>query len=161
MIKIGQEAIDFTLKDQNGSDLHLDDLRGKKVILSFHPLAWTPVCTSQMKALEENFDRIKSLNAVPVGISIDSVPCKAAWAKELGIKRLRMVSDFWPHGLLAISYDLFRDKEGFAERANVILNEHHHVVWTKLYRPLRTVPDIEEVIASLWTVEKETSPTPS
>jgi cytochrome oxidase Cu insertion factor (SCO1/SenC/PrrC family) len=38
-IKIGDEIEDFILKDHNGKEVHLNDFRGKKVLLSFHPLA--------------------------------------------------------------------------------------------------------------------------
>ncbi|NLX74574.1 MAG: redoxin domain-containing protein [Synergistaceae bacterium] len=41
VIKVGQEALDFKLKDQNGKEVNLKDFKGKKVLLSFHPLAWT------------------------------------------------------------------------------------------------------------------------
>jgi len=41
VIKVGEEAIDFQLKDQNGDEVKLKDFEGKKVLLSFHPLAWT------------------------------------------------------------------------------------------------------------------------
>ena len=39
----GAKAPDFTLKDQNGKTVKLSSLEGKKVLLSFRPLAWTPV----------------------------------------------------------------------------------------------------------------------
>ncbi len=41
-IKIGSNAIDFTLKDQNGKEVNLESFKGKKLLLSWHPLAWTP-----------------------------------------------------------------------------------------------------------------------
>ena len=41
--KVGDEAKDFTLKDQNGNEIKLSDFKGKKALLSFHPLAWTSV----------------------------------------------------------------------------------------------------------------------
>lgn len=41
MIKVGEQAIDFTLKDQHGDEVSLKNFRGKKVLLSWHPLAWT------------------------------------------------------------------------------------------------------------------------
>lgn len=41
VIKVGEEAIDFSLKDQNGKVVSLKDFKGKKVLLSWHPLAWT------------------------------------------------------------------------------------------------------------------------
>jgi peroxiredoxin len=43
MIEKGSAASDFTLKDQNGKAVTLSSLKGKRVLLSFRPLAWTPV----------------------------------------------------------------------------------------------------------------------
>ncbi len=57
IVKINDKAKDFTLRDQTGKEIHLSDLKGKKVLLSFHPLAWTSVCALQMKSLEENRER--------------------------------------------------------------------------------------------------------
>jgi peroxiredoxin len=44
VIAIGSPAPGFTLNDQNGKKVSLGKLRGRRVILSFRPLAWTPVC---------------------------------------------------------------------------------------------------------------------
>jgi len=43
MIEVGKPAPDFSLKDQNGKVVQLSSLKGKKILLSFRPLAWTPV----------------------------------------------------------------------------------------------------------------------
>ena len=48
-LRTGEIAPDFVLKDQNGKDFRLSELRGKRVLLSFHPLAWTEVCAKQMQ----------------------------------------------------------------------------------------------------------------
>jgi peroxiredoxin len=42
-IQKGETAEDFVLKDQNGKEFKLSSMKGKKVLLSFHPLAWTSV----------------------------------------------------------------------------------------------------------------------
>ena len=52
MIAVGAKAPDFTLEDQHGNKVSLSDFKGRKVLLSWHPLAWTSVCTDQMRALE-------------------------------------------------------------------------------------------------------------
>jgi len=148
MIENGISAPDFTLKDQDGKECRLANLAGKKVLLSFHPLAWTKICAEQMKSLEANYDRFESLDAVALGISIDSVPCKGAWAKELGITRTRLLSDFWLHGDVAKVYDIFRDTDGFSERANIIIGEKQEVLFAKVY-PISQLPDIEEILKLL------------
>ena len=145
VLQIGEDAPDFILKDQEGKEFRLSDLRGKRVLLSFHPLAWTGVCAKQMQSLEDKISVFESLNTVPVGISVDSVPTKKAWASQLGIKRVRLLSDFWPHGGVARPYGLFREKDGFSERANVIVDENGKVIFSKVYE-LGELPDIQEII---------------
>lgn len=148
VIKTGQKAADFILKDQHNTEFKLSDFRGRKVLLSFHPLAWTKVCARQMQSLEKNFKTLDLLNTVPIGLSVDTVPTKHAWAKSLKVKKLRMLADFWPHGKIAKTYELFREKEGFSERANVIVDEFGKVIWVKIY-PIKELPDIKEVIKNL------------
>lgn len=147
-IKPKDNAEDFTLSDQDGKQIHLSDLKGKKVLLSFHPLAWTSVCAEQMKSLEKNRERLDELNTVALGISVDTVPSKKAWAKELGIKNTRLLSDFWPHGGVAIKYGIFRQNVGLSERVNIIVDENQKVIFVKVY-PVAQLPDIEEIIRVL------------
>jgi peroxiredoxin len=82
-----------------------------------------------------------------VGLSVDSVPCKAAWAKSLKIRKTRILADFWPHGAVAKSLGLLRT-EGFSERANIIVDEAGKVMFVKVY-PIKQVPDIKEILAAL------------
>jgi peroxiredoxin len=141
----GGKAGDFTLSDQNGQVFRLSDCAGKKVLLSFHPLAWTPICATQMQDLEKNADRFDRSNTVAVGLSIDGVPCKKAWAESLGVRRTRLLSDFWPHGEVARSYGIFRDANGFSERCNILVGEKGEILFVKVY-PIKQVPDIKEII---------------
>lgn len=109
-VKTGDKGKDFVLKDHQEKDQSLAALKGKKVLLSFHPLAWTNICAQQMKSLETHKEEFARLNTVALGISIDSVPCKAAWAKELEISTTPLLCDFWPHGEVAQAYGIFREK---------------------------------------------------
>ena len=144
-IAVGDIAPDFVLKDNRVQDVRLSDYRGKKVLLSWHPLAWTGVCANQMKALEENLAEFEKYNTVPLGMSIDSYPSKNAWAKELGIANVKLLADFWPHGKVAQDYGLFLEEKGFSERANVLIDEEGKVIWVKTY-DVPVLPDIEEVL---------------
>jgi peroxiredoxin len=147
-VKAGDIAGDFTLQDHNGNNFILSGQRGKRVLLSFHPLAWTAVCTKQMVSLEENFEVFKSLNTVPVGLSVDAVPSKKAWAENIGIKKVPLLADFWPHGGVANIFDIFREKNGFSERANIIVDEKGVITLFKTY-PLSQLPDINEIIEAV------------
>ena len=145
MISVGSKAPDFTLKDQNGKIVKLSSLKGKKVLLSFRPLAWTAVCHDQMRSLEENHLRFDESNTVALGIGVDSVPSNKAWAQSMDIKNTRLLSDFWPHGEVARLYGIFRDKDGFSERANILVDEEQKVVFVQVY-PTSQLPEIEPII---------------
>ena len=144
MLEIGSKAPDFSLKDHNGKTVKLSSFKGKKVLLSFRPLAWTAVCHDQMRLLEENHLHFDELNTIAFGIGVDSVPSNKAWAYSMDIKDTRLLSDFWPHGEVAKSYGIFRDKDGFSERANIIIDEEQKVVFAKVY-PTAQLPDFEEL----------------
>ena len=144
-IDVGDMAPDFTLKDNRVQDVSLSEYRGKKVLLSWHPLAWTAVCAQQMKSLEDNLAEFEKYNTVPLGMSIDSYPSKNAWAKDLGIANVKLLADFWPHGKVAQEYGLFLDDKGFSARANVLIDEAGKVIWVKIY-DIPELPDIEEVL---------------
>jgi peroxiredoxin len=146
LIEIGATAPDFSLKDNKGEIVTLSQFKGQKVLLSWHPLAWTSVCTDQMRALEANWDRFMSLNTVPLGMSVDPAASKTVWSAVLSIRNVRLPSDFWPHGKVASDYGIFVEKTGASERANILIDETGKVIWVKVY-PTRQLPDIQEVFA--------------
>lgn len=148
VVAVGSRVRDFALPDQEGKEVRLSSFRGKKVLLSWHPLAWTGVCSLQMKSLEKNRRAFARLGAVALGLSVDTVPSKKAWADSLKIKETRLLSDFWPHGKAAKSLGLFRTDYGTSQRANVILDETGKVLFVKVY-PIKVLPPIEELLAVL------------
>jgi peroxiredoxin len=148
LIAVGDIAPNFSLKDNKDQDVKLSDYKGKKLLLSWHPLAWTPVCTDQMRALENNWDTLQKLNTVPLGFSVDAQPCKKVWATALVLDNLKILSDFWPHGKVTQDYGIFIEKDGISERANIIVDENGIVRWVKVYPPTQ-LPDLNEVIQVL------------
>lgn len=51
MIKLGEKVKRFKLKDQHGVAFDSTGVKGKRLLLSFHPLAWTSICAKQMQSL--------------------------------------------------------------------------------------------------------------
>jgi peroxiredoxin len=148
VVSIGRRVRDFSIPDQDGKQVRLSTLRGKKVLLSWHPLAWTSVCAKQMKTLEKHRRAFAKLGIVALGLSVDTVPSKGAWATSLKIKETRLLCDFWPHGKVAKALGIFRQVEGSSKRANLILDETGRVVFVKVY-PIKELPDIEEILTFL------------
>jgi len=147
-MKEGLELRDFTLIDQNKEKFTLSRFVGRKVLLSFHPLAWTVICSEQMVSLEEHWSDFMALNSIALGVSVDTVPSKKAWANSLGIERTKLLSDFWPHGEVSSMFGVFREADGFSERANLIVDEEGRLVFSKIY-PIKELPDIGEVLGVL------------
>jgi len=152
-LKVGLKAKRFALPDQNDQEFGLADFKGKRILLSFHPLAWTSVCAEQMKSLEKTRGAFESLNTVAVGVSVDTVPSKKAWANSLGIKNTRLLSDFWPHGKVARLYGIFRREDGISKRVNIIIDENQTIAFFKIYK-LGQLPDIQEIVDMLKKMPK-------
>ncbi|MDO6708454.1 thioredoxin-dependent thiol peroxidase [Photobacterium sp. 1_MG-2023] len=69
----GTPAPDFTLLNQEGEPVSLNDFKGKKVLAYFYPKAMTPGCTVQACGLRDSKAELDALNVVVLGISIDPV----------------------------------------------------------------------------------------
>ena len=148
IIKTGEKAPDFILHDQSGAEISLSSFKGKKVLLSWHPLAWTAVCTDQMRSLERNFTRFEEKKTVVLGLSIDSQPSKSVWARALSLNKVKILADFHPSGEVAKAYGIFNEELGSSERANILIDEIGNVIWAKHYER-HTLPDVEEVLQQL------------
>jgi peroxiredoxin len=75
-----------------------------------------------MPALEADIDRFAEANTQVLGISVDYTAANAAWAESLGMGRLPLLSDYWPHGATAQAYGVLRE-QGFTERATFIVDK--------------------------------------
>jgi len=71
-MNINDKAPDFTLQDQNGKELSLNDFRGKAVVLYFYPRADTPGCTIESCEFRDTYEPIQKTGAVLLGISPDT-----------------------------------------------------------------------------------------
>ena len=73
MIETGAEAPDFTLPDQDGSEVTLSNFRGSPVVLYFYPKADTPGCTTQACGIRDHSADYEAAGATVVGVSPDPV----------------------------------------------------------------------------------------
>lgn len=128
--------------------VRLSDFRGRSnVVLAFHPLAFTPVCSAQMQTYEREQERLKALEAHVLAISLDAGPSKKAWADSLGGVSYDMLSDFHPRGKVAADYGVLRD-DGLAERAIFIVDKAGVIRWTR-HHDIPDQPDIDELFDAL------------
>ena len=129
MIAAGQPAPDFTLRNQDGEKVSLGDFRGKKVLLVFYPLDFSPVCSDQLSIYQEVKPEIEAKGVTMVGISVDSGFAHKAFQEKLGIDTV-LLSDFEPKGEVAKAFGSYIDGAGIANRTLVLLDEDGTVAWT-------------------------------
>src|SRR5436190_20666773 len=85
-LKAGDPAPDFALMNQDKTVINLRDLRGRKVVLLFYPMDFSPVCTTEHCTFGPALGKISGTeNAAVFGVSCDSPFCHAAFRKQYGI----------------------------------------------------------------------------
>lgn len=72
-LKAGMPAPVFSLPDQDGNAVSLNDFSGKKVLVYFYPKAMTPGCTVQAHGMRDSQPQLADLNVVVLGVSTDPV----------------------------------------------------------------------------------------
>jgi peroxiredoxin (alkyl hydroperoxide reductase subunit C) len=155
-LKVGDMAPDFELPAVEGErvlTVKLSDYREKKnVVVSFHPLDWTPTCGAQVPAFDADREKFSKLGAQVLDISVDSIPSKVAWQKkEIGILQTPMCADFYPHGKVSEQFGVLRLEPpfpGVSERAVFIVDRRGKIAFAKVY-PLDQAPNNEELLEAL------------
>jgi len=92
-VKVGDAAPGFTLKNQASEDVSLSDFRGTKILITFFPFAFSSVCTTEMRKLQEDFNNNLDLDVQVLGISVDS-PYTLRAFRESNNVTFPMLSDF-------------------------------------------------------------------
>ena len=143
-LSVGETAPDFELPSHQGGTVKLSSFRGSRhVIVAFHPLAWTPVCATQMQNYEQDNAWFEDHDAHVLGVSVDAVPSKVEWAKSLGGISYDLLSDFHPHGAVAEAFGVAREG-GISERALFVVDKEGTIAFAKVY-DIPTLPDNAEV----------------
>src|SRR6202161_2894194 len=105
-IQVGSPAPDFALKDQSQKEVKLSDFKGKKVVIVFYPLDWSPVCTNEHACLVQDLKKFESLDAQILGISVDSAWSHKAFAEKMHIS-YPLLADFQPRGAVGDKFGVY------------------------------------------------------
>jgi peroxiredoxin len=147
-LPVGTRAPDFALKDAAGDTVRLSDYRGKPVVLVFYPLDWSPGCSQQLDLYQSELAEFERRGAVVLGISVDSIYSHGAWAAVRGIT-FPLLADFHPKGAVAQAYRVYRENDGFSERALYVVDPDGVIRYSHVSPFLHHVPDIRDLLAAL------------
>lgn len=101
LLKVGDKAPDFLLKNQYGQTVSLSDYAGKKnVVLFFYPKDETPGCTKEACTFRDNYEILQELGAEVIGINNDNTSSHKSFADKNNL-----------------SYQLVSDEEGITRKA--------------------------------------------
>ena len=150
MVKVGDTAPDFTLKNTSKEAITLSENRGKTVILAFYPGAFTGVCDQEMCSLQENLAKLNDCNATVLGISVDSPWANAEFSRRYNLE-FELLSD-----LDRVAVEAYDAKfvglggiEGYvsANRVVIIIDSDGTVQYRWVAENPGVEPDYEEIVS--------------
>lgn len=138
MIREGDEAPDFTLQADDGTEVSLSDYRGKKVVLYFYPKDGTPGCTREAIEFRNIFEEFMKEDAVILGVSKDSVQSHQKFKRKHELP-FTLLSD--PEGKVLDLYGVWKKRSLYGrtfmgtERTTFLIDERG--ILKKIYRKVK------------------------
>ena len=145
-LQIGQPAPSFTLPNQNGESISLNDHRGKWVVVYFYPKDDTPGCTTEACSFRDNINALIAKQAVILGISVDSIDSHEEFAKKFKLP-FDLLSD--EDGKVAKQYDALLNLGliSFTKRHSFIIDPQGKIA--RIYRNVNPQKHVAEILEEL------------
>ena len=150
-VEVGQEAPDFTLKNNHGEEVTLSSFRGSKnVVLVFYPFAFSPTCTGELCEIRDQQASLEGDDTVVFGVS-----CDPMWSLRIFAEQEKfdyaLLSDFWPHGQVSKEYGVFLEEKGFSTRGTFVIDKQGVVSWAIVNSPgdARSTREYKDAIEKL------------
>ena len=152
MPQVGQQAPEFILPSQDGTDVSLKDFRGKYVVLYFYPKDNTPGCTVEAHNFQRDLSKYEGDNAVIVGVSVDNSDSHKDFCAKQGLT-FKLLAD--TDKKVVQQYGSMRDIMGLkmASRNTFLINPEGKIV--KEWTGVKPANHSEEVLEALNQVEKK------
>jgi peroxiredoxin len=156
-LNIGDKAPGFSLKNQDGNAVSLEEFKGKNVVVLFFPFANTSVCTTEMSLIRDNINKFSNTNAQVLGISVDSPFALKMWAEKNNFN-FPLLSDFNKEvsPLYGSLYDIFApgkwDYKGVSKRSAFVIDKNGTIKYAEICPQPGNQPDysaIEDVLKTL------------
>ena len=148
MIEAGTPAPDFSVSDQDGNMIGLGDFSGRKLVLAFYPLDFSPVCTDQLSIYQEVLPEIEAKGAALVGVSVDSAYCHRAFRDKLNLT-IPLLADFHPKGAMSREYGAYQEDFGTNNRSLVLVGEDGVVRWSHATPSVKEIPGANLIFDAL------------
>ncbi|MCI0338481.1 MAG: peroxiredoxin [Acidobacteria bacterium] len=150
--EVGKPAPEFRLKSEDGKEVSLKDYRGKWIVLYFYPKDFTSGCTIQAKNFQRDLASYEKVNAVILGVSVDTVDSHKSFCAKEGLA-FKLLSD--TEAKVSSDYGSVREYNGnkLSARNTFIIDPQGKVV--KVFPGVKVDKHSEEVLAALAELQKK------
>lgn len=150
-MKIGSKAPEFSLFNSEKQKVSLTDYQDQNVLLLFFPLAFTSVCTAELCSVRDALKDYENLNAVVLGISVDSVYTLARYKEENHIN-FQLLSDF--NKQVSAAYETIYETFGFemkgvSKRSAFVIDKAGIIKYAEILENASEVPDFKAINKTL------------
>ena len=129
LIEVGTEAPDFTLKNDEGEEFHLADLRGYvRAMLVFYPKDFTPGCTDQLIQVRRHINHLRSAGIEPMGINYGDAESHQAFRKEHALNFDLLVDE---GNRVAQAYGAMKEDGSGIQRSVVVVGKDGKVIFAE------------------------------
>lgn len=151
MVKIGEKAPNFTLRDTDKSEHSLTDYAGENVVLLFFPLAFTGVCTTELCQIRDEKSIYEDLGARVLAISVDTLFSLDKFKEEQGYN-FPMLSDWnkdTARSYGALYEDFVLGMKGVAKRSAFVIDKKGYIRYKEILENAGELPDFDKVKETL------------
>ena len=136
-LKVGNKAPNFTLPNQNGDSVRLDDFTGKWLVVYFYPRDDTPGCTVEAKDFTELKTDFGKNETVILGVSPDNETKHCKFIDKHGLK-INLLADC--EKSMLSDYGVWQEKSMYGKtymgvvRTTYLINPDGNIdeAWTKV-----------------------------
>ncbi|HSG82336.1 MAG TPA: redoxin domain-containing protein [Gemmatimonadota bacterium] len=150
-VAVGQPAPHFALDASSGESVSLKEHFGKgPTVLLFVPLAFTPVCTNELKMMRDDYDYYTSRGARVLGASVDSQYTLKVWADQLKLP-FPLLSDFNKETAAAYGalYEELGGLRGVAKRAAFVIDKDGIIRFRWVSEDASVLPPFDDIKATV------------
>lgn len=146
-VKLGQEAPNFTVLDNDLEAMDFSSFRGKVCIISTVPSLDTPVCDAQTRRFNEEAAKLGE-DVVILTISMDLPFAQKRWCGAAGVDKVHTLSDH-RDASFGNAYGMLLMELRLLARGVFVVDREGIIRYIQLVREVTEEPDYEAVLTAV------------
>ena len=144
-VKVGDNAPDFIVIDNDLKPVKLSDTKGKRVFLTV-PSLDTPVCDTEVRRFNSEATKLGDITIYT--ISMDLPFAQARWCGGAGIDKVKTLSDY-KYRDFGKKYGVYINELGLLSRAVFVVDENNKITYIEYLNEITEEPNYDKALESL------------